>query len=194
MNRSVPFSFQEHSTIRGLYLITPHLFSDFRGDYKKVYEKEIYAAHGIRAEFTETSEIVSGKGVLRGLHYQTVDSQAKLVHVIKGKIYDVAVDLRPDSETFGQWAGYLLEEGDNKAVYIPEDFAHGFLVLEDNTVFTYQCSGVYRPEYCGGIQWNESELSIDWPLEDIPEVILSEKDRSSNITVWEYRERLAQRR
>ena len=190
MNRNDPFSFQEDSRIKGLTLIYPHLFRDFRGDYIKVYEKEIYSEHGIHAVFTETSEIVSGKGVLRGLHYQTKDSQAKLVHVIRGKIFDVAVDLRPNSETFGEWRGFLLEGGDNKAVYVPEDFAHGFLVLEDNTVFTYQCSGIYRPEYCGGIKWNDDALSIEWPLEKIGDPILSEKDRSSNITIEEYRRKL----
>lgn len=185
MNRNIPMDFQEHETIRGLYVITPHLFTDFRGDYKKVYEKGAYSAHGISQAFSETSEIVSGKGVCRGLHYQTVDSQAKLVHVIKGKLFDVAVDLRPDSETFGQWAGYLLSGDDNKAIFIPEDFAHGFLVLEDQTIFTYQCSGTYRPEYCGGIMWNDSDLSIDWPLTK-EEIILSEKDKH-NIRLIDYK-------
>lgn len=183
------FQFEEHSTIKGLYVITPHLFTDFRGDYKKVYEKNAYAANGILHAFTETSEIVSGKGVLRGLHYQTENSQAKLVHVIKGKIFDVAVDLRPGSETLGQWAGFLLEEGDNKAVFIPENFAHGFLVLEDNTVFTYQCSGQYCPEYCGGIRWNDPSLNVAWPLDEIGMPILSEKDKSGTISVEEYRRR-----
>lgn len=190
MNQNVPFHFQEHETIKGLFEITPHLFTDFRGGYKKVYEKTIYSTNGIPQEFTETSEIVSGKGVLRGLHYQTKDSQAKLVHVIKGKIYDVAVDLRPGSETFGQWAGFLLTEGDNKAVFIPEDFAHGFLVLEDDTIFTYQCSGVYRPEYCGGIQWDDPGLNITWPLDNIGSPIMSEKDKH-NITVETYRQRIS---
>lgn len=183
------FSFQEHDKLKGLYVITPHLFTDFRGDYKKAYEKEVYTANGIPQDFTETSEIVSNRGVLRGLHFQTEDSQAKLVHVIKGKIYDVAVDLRPGSKTFGQWAGFLLTEGDNKSIFVPEDFAHGFLVLEDNTVFTYQCSGKYRPEYCGGIRWDDPELNIEWPLGDLEEPILSDKDKYSNMTVAEYRQK-----
>ena len=185
MNRNDPFRFQEHEEIKGLYLINCKLFTDFRGDYKKVYEKKEYCAHGITQEFTETSDIVSARGVLRGLHYQTQDSQAKLVHVIKGKLFDVAVDLRPDSPTFGKWASFLLTEGDNRAVFIPEDFAHGFVALEDNTVFSYQCSGVYRPEYCGGIIWNDSELSIDWPLAK-GEIILSEKDKK-NIRLVDYK-------
>lgn len=189
MNRNVPFDFEEHETIKGLYLITPHLFTDFRGGYKKVYEKNAYSDHGIGQSFSETSEIVSGKGVLRGLHYQTKDSQAKLVHVIKGKIFDVAVDLRLNSDTFGQWAGFMLEEGENNAVFIPEDFAHGFLVLEDNTVFTYQCSGEYRPEYCGGIRWDDPDLNVAWPLEEIGTPILSEKDKNNTITVEEYSRR-----
>lgn len=185
MTRNDPFSFEEHETIKGLYLIKPHLFTDFRGDYKKIYEKNVYKEHGIPQEFTETSEIVSGKGVFRGLHFQTKDSQAKLVHVIKGKLYDVAVDLRPDSKTFGQWAGYMLTGEENQAVFIPEDFAHGFLVLEDQTIFTYQCSGTYRPEYCGGIMWNDADLDINWPMEGIESLILSEKDQK-NLSLMEY--------
>lgn len=181
------FKFEEHEILKGLYVITPHLFTDFRGDYKKVYEKNIYTANGFPQSFTETSEIVSNKGVLRGLHFQTQNSQAKLVHVIKGKIFDVAVDLRSGSETFGQWAGFLLTESENKAVLIPEDFAHGFLALEDNTIFTYQCSGEYCPEYCGGIQWDDPALNVTWPLEDIGSPILSDKDKYSNMTLEEYR-------
>lgn len=187
MNRNIPMDFQEHETIRGLYVITPHLFTDFRGDYKKVYEKGAYSAYGIIQEFSETSEITSNKGVLRGLHYQTRDSQAKLVHVIKGKIFDVAIDLRPNSKTFGEWASFLLTEADNKSVFIPENFAHGFVALEDNTIFSYQCSGVYRSEYCGGIMWDDSDLSIDWPLAK-EEIILSEKDRH-NIRLIDYKKK-----
>lgn len=183
------FTFEEDEKIKGLRVINVHRFTDFRGEYKKVYEQNIYSENQIPMVFTETSEIVSNRGVLRGLHFQTHNSQAKLVHVIKGKIYDVAVDLRPDSETFGQWKGYLLTEGDGKSVLVPEDFAHGFLVLEDNTIFTYQCSGKYEPEYCGGIRWDDPALNIPWPLGDLEEPILSDKDKYSNMTVEEYRKK-----
>lgn len=189
----MPFIFEEHSLINGLYIITPHLFTDFRGNYKKVYEKNAYYDHGITQIFTETSEIMSNRGVLRGLHFQTLDSQAKLIHVIKGKIFDVAIDLRPKSKTFGQWASFLLTAEDNKAILIPEDFAHGFLVLEDNTIFTYQCSGTYWPEACGGIAWNDSTLRINWPLPaGMEQPILSEKD-ANNISIKEYETRYIQK-
>ena len=183
MNRNEPFTFTEHEIIKGLYTITPKLFTDFRGGYRKVYERDVYCRHGISQIFSESSEITSNKGVFRGLHYQTKDSQAKLVRVIKGTIFDIAVDLRPDSETFGQCATFLLKEGDNKAVFIPEDFAHGFLALENNTIFAYMCTGTYRPEYCGGIAWDDPQLAIDWPIK---ELILSEKDQH-NMSVEDYR-------
>lgn len=185
----MPFTFEEHPLIKDLYTITPHLFTDIRGDYKKTYEKYIYTEHGLRQEFTETSEIISNRGVFRGLHFQTVDSQAKLVHVIKGRIFDVAVDLRTESKTFGKWASFLLSDEDNQVVLIPEGFAHGFLALEDNTIFTYQCSGAYRPEYCGGIRWDDADLNIDWPLDEVGHMIMSEKDKH-NISIREYQELL----
>ena len=163
--------------ISGLKIIIPNLFEDNRGNYTKIYEKSCFAEHGISCSFSETSEIVSHRGVLRGMHYQTVDSQAKLVHVIRGMIYDVAIDLRPNSTTFGKYEGFFLEGNDEKIVYIPEGFAHGFLALEENTIFTYQCSGVYRPEYCGGIIWNDPDIGIRWPTAQIDKIILSEKDQ-----------------
>lgn len=181
------FDFKEHEIIKGVYIITPHKFSDFRGDYIKVYEKNIYAENGVTQSFSETSEIVSSKGVLRGLHFQTKDSQAKLVHVIKGKIFDVAVDLRPNSETFGKYVCFTLTPENRETIFIPEDFAHGFVALEDNTIFTYQCSGIYRPEFCGGIMWNDQEIGVEWPI-DKSEIVLSEKDKS-NISLRNYRER-----
>ena len=181
------FDFKEHEVIKGVYVITPHRFSDFRGDYIKVFEKNIYGENGITQLFNETSEIVSNRGVLRGLHFQTKDSQAKLVHVIKGKIFDVAVDLRKGSSTFGQFACFTLTPEDRKTIFIPEDFAHGFLTLEDDTIFTYQCSGSYRPEYCGGIMWNDREIGIDWPLDE-EEIILSDKDKK-NMSISNYRDK-----
>lgn len=183
----MPISFQA-TEIEGLQIITPHIFSDNRGDYIKIYEKNVYSDHGIACTFSESSEIVSTKGVLRGLHYQTIDSQAKLVHVIRGSVYDVAVDLRRHSKTFGQWKSFLLTGEKDEAVFIPEGFAHGFLVLEKDTVFTYQCSGVYRPEYCGGLMWDDPTLAIDWPLSGIDEVVLSEKDKH-NLSLEEYKKR-----
>lgn len=174
--------------IEGLWIITPHVFTDNRGSYTKIYEKTAFEKHGITCSFSESSEIISPRGVLRGLHFQTRDSQAKLVHVIRGVVYDVAVDLRYDSKTFGKWKGFLLTGEKDETVYIPEGFAHGFLSLEENSIFTYQCSGVYRPEYCGGIMWNDPTLAIDWPLSGICEVILSEKDQH-NLSLENYKKR-----
>lgn len=183
----MPLSFSK-TKLEGLQIIKPHLFTDERGDYKKIYQRDEYVSAGISQTFTETSEIVSGKGVLRGIHFQTKDSQAKLINVVRGRIYDVAVDLRSDSKTFGCWQSFLLTGDRNEAIFIPENFAHGFLALENDTIFTYQCSGIYRPEYCGGLRWNDDELNIPWPLEEISTIILSEKD-THNISLKEYKKK-----
>ncbi len=168
----------EKIEIDGVIRIIPHLFEDVRGVYNKIYEKEIFKKNGIVSDFTESSDLYSTKGALRGLHYQTKSPQAKLVHCISGKIYDVVVDLRTSSKTFGEWHGEILSADDNIALYIPEGFAHGFIALEDNTIFSYQCSGEYLPEYCGGIRWDDTELKITWPLKEygIDNIIATEKD------------------
>lgn len=166
--------------IEGLMLIQPHMYPDERGMYKKYYEKNIFAENGITSAFTESSDLYSAKGALRGLHYQTVDSQAKLIHVISGALFDVALDLREGSPTFGLYHAELLRGEENKAVFIPEGFAHGFIALTDHTIFSYQCSGKYVPEACGGIRWNDPGLGIPWPLEEygIEKVIATDKDRN----------------
>ena len=131
----------EKTEIDGLIVIKPHMYPDDRGLYKKCYEKNIFKKNGIDIEFTETSDIYSEKGALRGLHYQTEESQAKLIHVISGVLYDVALDLREYSKTYGKYHAELLKAEENKVLYIPEGFAHGFISLTDKTVFSYQCSG-----------------------------------------------------
>lgn len=173
----MPFEFSK-TEIDGLMIIKPHIFTDNRGTYKKYYEKNIFAEHGITCKFGESSDLRSSKGALRGLHYQDEDSQAKLIHVLSGVIFDVALDLREDSPTFGKYHCELLNAQDDKVVYIPENFAHGFIGLTDDTIFSYQCSGRYVPEACGGIVWNDPELAIPWPLEEygIKSVIATEKD------------------
>lgn len=166
--------------IDGLIIIRSHTHSDHRGQYIKYYEKNIFAENGITCRFTESSDLYSKKGTLRGLHYQTEKCQAKLIHVLSGCLYDVALDLRENSPTFGQYHAELMRAGDNKTIFIPEGFAHGFMALENHTIFSYQCSGKYLPEACGGIRWNDPHLDIDWPLNkyNIDEVILTEKDRN----------------
>lgn len=173
------FEFQK-TEIDGLMIITPHIFSDDRGIYKKYYEKKAFCENGITCEFTESSDLYSKKGALRGLHYQTEDSQAKLIHVISGTLFDVALDLRPGSLSFGKYHTELLKAEDDKVIFIPEGFAHGFISLTKDTVFSYQCSGRYVPEACGGIRWDDPELKIPWPLKEygVETLITTEKDRS----------------
>ncbi len=168
-----------------LMVIIPHQAEDERGMYKKYYERDLFAANGISNEFTESSIIYSLKGTVRGLHYQIKSPQAKLVQVLKGKVYDVALDLRRKSATFGKCFQMLLTAEDHKVLYIPPGFAHGFQSLEDNTIFTYLCSGKYIPDACGCIQWNDADLDISWPIVKTDDVILSKKDRMAQ-TFSEY--------
>lgn len=172
----MPFTFID-TEIDGLVLVKPHTFTDERGLYKKCYERSAFLDNGINCQFTETSDIYSDKGVIRGLHYQTEQSQAKLIHVICGTLFDVALDLRENSKTFGKYHVELMRADDNLGLFIPEGFAHGFLALEDRTVFSYQCSGRYVPAACGGIRYDDPALNIPWPLNGT-KPILSEKDRS----------------
>lgn len=186
----MPITYTE-TEIEGLLVITPHMFEDARGIYKKCYEKESFKEMGILAEFTESSDIFSVKGALRGLHYQRNYSQAKLLYVISGTIFDVALDLRENSATFGQVHTELLDARDNQVIFVPEGFAHGFIALSETALFHYQCSGKYDPASCGGILWNDPNLNIPWPLEayGISNVICTEKDQSWP-TLKEYCSRL----
>lgn len=163
------------TSISGLLIIKPKVFSDQRGYFFEAYNKERFLEAGIDIDFVQDNESCSTKGVLRGLHMQKEPyAQGKLVRVITGSVLDVAVDLRKDSPTFGKWNSIILT-GENKWMYwIPEGFAHGFLTLEDRTVFTYKCSGVYNKSAEVSIKWNDKDLNIDWGS-DIP--ILSEKDK-----------------
>lgn len=173
----MPFEFIK-TELEGLQIIRPHMFSDDRGLYKKYYEKDIFAEHGITCEFNESSDLYSKKGALRGLHYQTVNSQAKLIHVISGTLFDVALDLRENSSTYGKFHTELMTAAEQKIIFIPEGFAHGFIALAEDTIFSYQCSGKYTPEACGGILWNDPSLNIPYPLKEygIDRVIVTEKD------------------
>ena len=186
----MPFGFKK-TELEGLQIITPHQFTDHRGLYKKYYEKSIFAENGITCEFNESSDLYSQKGALRGLHYQTVEPQAKLIHVVSGILFDVALDLRENSATYGKYHAELLKAEEHKAVFIPEGFAHGFIALTEGTVFSYQCSGKYVPEACGGIIWNDPDLNIPYPLREygIDKVIVTEKDAGWG-TLAEYTEKL----
>ena len=166
--------------IKDLVIIQPKIFGDSRGFFQETYNKKSFAEHGLTMEFVQDNHSKSRKGVLRGLHFQTKFTQGKLVRVVKGNVYDVAVDLRKDSETYGQWYGIVLT-GENKTMfYIPEGFAHGFITLEDDTEFLYKCTDLYSPEYDSGILWSDETIGIDWRLEEFgishDELTISEKD------------------
>lgn len=169
------FNFQ-NTTLDGLMQINPFLAPDDRGYLSKSFEKSIFADHGIDLSPWEELRSCSKKGVLRGLHLQRQHSQDKLVQVLHGAVYDVAVDLREDSETFGKWEGFYLTEENRQMLYIPKGFAHGFLALKDDTLFSYLCGDRYDPVSDGGVRWDDPQLAVQWPLERVEQVILSEKD------------------
>lgn len=162
--------------IPDVILITPRVFTDTRGFFMQNYQYSVFAENGISDRFVQDNLSHSVKGVLRGLHYQkTPNAQAKLVNVIKGEIFDVAVDLRKDSPSYGKWVGEYLSSENKKSLYIPRGFAHGFCVLSDDVYFTYKVSAEYAPADDRGILWNDSDINIAWPKE-IVNPILSEKD------------------
>jgi len=175
MYHSTKFSFQP-TKIEGLQIVQPFVAPDERGYLSKIFEKSIFAAHGIELSPWEELRSRSGKGVLRGLHFQRRHSQDKLVQALRGVAYDVAVDLRKDSPTFGKWEGFYLTAENRQMLYIPKGFAHGFLALEEDTLFSYLCGDCYDPESDGGIRWDDPQLAIDWPLDQVEHITVSEKD------------------
>ena len=168
------FIFEETKLI-GVYIITPQVFGDSRGYFMETYKKDLFVEEGITKEFVQDNESSSTKGVLRGLHFQKEHTQGKLVRVTHGEVFDVAVDVRPGSDTFGQWVGVTLSSEKKNMFYIPEGFAHGFLVLSDTAEFVYKCTDVYDPTSEGGIPWNDPDIAIEWPKLDV-EYQTSEKD------------------
>ena len=170
------FNFKETS-IKDLYIIEPKVFGDNRGYFMETYSKKDFFEAGLTMDFVQDNESKSKKGVLRGLHFQTKHTQGKLVRVTQGEVFDVAVDLRKGSPTFGKWEGVILSDENKKQFYVPEGFAHGFLVLSDTAVFNYKCTDFYAPEYDGGVLWNDIEIGIEWPTDGIEEILLSEKDK-----------------
>lgn len=150
----------------GVVIIQPQVFGDSRGYFMETYKKELFAAAGIDKEFVQDNESSSTKGVLRGLHFQKNHTQGKLVRVTEGEVFDVAVDVRPGSPTYGQWVGVTLSAAPKNMFYIPEGFAHGFLVLSDHASFVYKCTDVYDPSSDGGIPWNDPDIGVEWPKLD----------------------------
>lgn len=172
------FIFSE-TKIEGLFIIEPRVFGDQRGYFMETYNYKDFKAAGLDMVFVQDNQSKSKKGVLRGLHYQNPKAQGKLVRVISGEVFDVAVDLRKNSATYGQWQGIVLTAENKKQFYVPEGFAHGFLVLSEEAEFVYKCTELYHPEFEGGIAYNDPEIGVEWPLEGIEEVLLSEKDKNA---------------
>lgn len=167
----------ENTSIDGLRIIHPFFAEDERGYFIKTYERRIFEANGIHMENAEDIASFSRKGVIRGLHFQTSNSQNKLVRVYSGAVFDVAVDLRKGSPTFGKWEGYILSSENMLSLYIPSGFAHGYLALTDDVMFAYRCGTLYEPDYDSGIIYDDPEIGVEWPLLGIDEIVLSDKDK-----------------
>ena len=163
--------------IAGMMVVEPTLFGDARGYFMETYNYNEFAAAGLDMTFVQDNQSMSVKGVLRGLHYQKQYPQGKLVRAVRGTVFDVAVDLRTGSETYGKWFGVVLSAENKKQFYIPEGFAHGFLVLSDEAEFAYKCTDFYHPGDEGGMAWNDPEIGVEWPIEEGMELIISEKDQ-----------------
>lgn len=162
--------------IEGLKVITPTVYGDARGYFVETYNYNDFKEAGIDVEFVQDNQSASKKGVLRGLHFQINHPQDKLVRVIKGEVFDVAVDLRKGSPTFGQWHGVLLSDENMKQFFVPRGFAHGFLVLSDYAEFCYKCSDFYHPGDEGGLKYDDPEIGVQWPIPEGTELTLSERD------------------
>ncbi len=188
--------------LKDLVLIVPTSFSDNRGNFMELYNRRALSEKGLNRLFVQDNIVSSKKGVLRGLHFQKYHQQGKLVSVINGKIFDVVVDIREESDTFGKWFGIVLSKANKKQLYVPEGFAHGYLVLEDDTLVYYKCTDYYYPEEQEGIIWDDKDLKINWKdliynennpniskLADGTQIVLSnyDKDNKSIIEIFNRR-------
>ncbi len=163
--------------IDGMFIIEPTVFGDDRGYFLETYHYDEFKKAGIDVTFVQDNQSKSKRGVLRGLHFQTKRPQGKLVRVIRGKVFDVGVDLRKNSSSFGKWVGAILGDENKRQLYIPAEFAHGFLVLSDEAEFVYKCTDFYDPQNEGGIIYNDPDININWPISNDMEIFLSQKDR-----------------
>lgn len=170
-------------SIEGVVVVDVRAFGDERGYFMETYKRPDFVAGGIDCEFVQDNQSSSARGVLRGLHFQIQHPQSKLVRVTKGEVFDVCVDLRPESATYGQWEGVVLSAENRRQFFIPRGFAHGFLVLSDMAEFCYKCDDVYHPNDEGGLMWNDPDIGIEWPplpgdeVLDPAKLVLSEKDK-----------------
>lgn len=162
----------------GVVVVEPKVFRDERGSFLESWSLQRYRDAGLPAEFVQDNVSVSRRGVLRGLHYQEPNPQGKLVSVLRGEVFDVAVDIRVGSPTFGRWVGYLLSEENARQLYVPEGFAHGFVVLSESATVSYKCTSYYDPASEGTVLWSDPAIGIEWPVR---EPILSAKDRAGRL-------------
>ena len=162
--------------IPGVLVLEPKIFGDERGFFMETYNEARYKEAGLPTNFVQDNLSLSAKNVLRGLHFQNPDQQGKLVYVLQGEVFDVAVDIREGSPTFGEWEGVTLSAENKRQFWVPEGFAHGFLVTSDTALFAYKCSAPYNAKADAGVRWNDPEIGIEWPVE---EPILSEKDKNA---------------
>lgn len=165
------------TSIEGVIIIEPTVFGDDRGYFLETYQYNDFCDGGINVTFVQDNQSKSKKGVLRGLHFQKQFPQSKLVRVIKGEVFDVAVDLRPNSPTYGKYEGVILSEENKRQFFIPKGFAHGFVVLSDEAEFVYKVDDFYHPNDEGGLMWNDPDVGIEWPFDENFEIILSDKDK-----------------
>lgn len=161
------------TSLPGCIVIEPQVFGDSRGFFYESYNEAKYREAGIDRRFVQSNVSRSARGVLRGLHYQSPHPQGKLISVLEGEVYDVAVDIRRGSPTFGKWAGVMLTADNHRHFWIPEGFAHGFCVVSEHATFSYQCTDLYDAKADGGVRWDDPAIGIDWPISD---PLLSDKD------------------
>lgn len=164
--------------IEGLYVIEPKVFGDNRGYFIETYNEKEFFEEGLMMKFVQDNQSKSKKGVLRGMHFQKKHPQGKLVRAISGEVFDVAIDIRKGSKTFGKWFGVTLSAENKKMFYIPEGFAHGYLVLSEEAEFAYKCTDFYHPEDEGGVYYDDSDVGIEWPIPEGTEVILADRDKN----------------
>ncbi|MDK2802126.1 MAG: dTDP-4-dehydrorhamnose 3,5-epimerase [Oscillospiraceae bacterium] len=172
------FKFIE-TEIQGLFIIETKVFGDSRGYFLESYNYEDFKANGLDMTFVQDNQSGSVKNVLRGLHFQKNNPQGKLVRVLKGEVLDVVVDIRKGSRTFGKWKSVLLNEENRTMFYVPEGFAHGFVVMSDYAEFAYKCTNFYDPSDEGGLIWNDPDIGIDWKVDNLSDISLSDKDKKN---------------
>ncbi|WP_139653412.1 dTDP-4-dehydrorhamnose 3,5-epimerase [Raoultibacter phocaeensis] len=165
------------TSIEGVIVVDAVRYDDERGYFMETYKKPDFVAGGIDAEFVQDNQSASTRGVLRGLHFQIEHPQSKLVRVVSGEVFDVVVDLRAGSPTYGTWEGVILSAENRRQLFMPHGFAHGFLVLSDSAEFCYKCDDVYHPNDEGGLMWNDPAIGIEWPIPEGMELVLSDKDK-----------------